>query len=351
MSATNKSDYQVAALAAGFTLGFGFLTCWEAIKHTQRNRNPLRSPYIYMIWGEIIANLILAVLAWLFLDGILPAKTPTFFFILLCWVFEIQLLMQIIINRIAIIAESQKTITRIRWATFAVISCINIAVFCIFIPAHTSPPASALVVKINSVWDRMSKFLIMAVDAVLNWYFLRTVNKRLLKQSGLTKYKPLVTFTAKLMILSILMDVMLIGLMWLPNQTVFIQFHPVTYIVKLNIEMSMASLILKLAQSRDADINFHSLSYSRHRTQNDEEGACNNRSVGLKSFNQAGAKSSEVSDSESDASRPGANEIHRKIDFKVTVEGGQQKSTGFERLDDEMTLTQYPGHPLPDAKY
>lgn len=69
----SKSDVQVAALAAGFTIGFGFLTVWEAIKQTYRNRNPLRSLYIFMVWGEIIANIILGILAWLFLDGTIPA--------------------------------------------------------------------------------------------------------------------------------------------------------------------------------------------------------------------------------------------------------------------------------------
>ena len=48
MTAT-KTDYQVASLAAGFSLGFGFLTAWEAIKQTRRNKSPLRSSYIYMI--------------------------------------------------------------------------------------------------------------------------------------------------------------------------------------------------------------------------------------------------------------------------------------------------------------
>lgn len=56
--------------------------------------------------------------------------------------FEIQLLMQIIINRIAIIAENRKTIRNLKWGTAVFITLINIAVFCIFIPAHTIPPAS-----------------------------------------------------------------------------------------------------------------------------------------------------------------------------------------------------------------
>jgi hypothetical protein len=66
----STSDIQVASLAAGFTLGFGFLTVWEAMKQTRRNRNPLRSSYIYMMWGEIVANLAIGILGWLFLGGV-----------------------------------------------------------------------------------------------------------------------------------------------------------------------------------------------------------------------------------------------------------------------------------------
>lgn len=61
-------DFQLAALAAGFTLGFGFLTVWEAIKQTRRNHSPLRSAYIYMVWGEILVNVCIGVIGWLFLN-------------------------------------------------------------------------------------------------------------------------------------------------------------------------------------------------------------------------------------------------------------------------------------------
>ncbi|UKZ78142.1 hypothetical protein TrVFT333_005876 [Trichoderma virens FT-333] len=87
-------------------------------------------------------------------------------------------------------------------------------------------PVSELYVRINEIWDRISKILILIVDAGLNYYFLRTVKKRLVVQHGLSKYAPLVSFNAKLMVVSILMDAMLIGLMSLPNQVVYIQFHP-----------------------------------------------------------------------------------------------------------------------------
>lgn len=71
-------------------------------------------------------------------------RIPVLFFFLFLWVFEIQLLMQIIVNRIAIIAEDRKTVFKLKWGTAAVITCINIAVFCIWIPAHTVPPVSEL---------------------------------------------------------------------------------------------------------------------------------------------------------------------------------------------------------------
>jgi hypothetical protein len=62
-------------------------------------------------------------------------------------------------------------------------------------------------VDINTYWDRTSKVIILIVDAGLNYYFLRTVKQRLVKYHGLTKYAPLVTFNAKLMAVSIAMDV------------------------------------------------------------------------------------------------------------------------------------------------
>jgi hypothetical protein len=62
-------------------------------------------------------------------------------------------------------------------------------------------------VDINTYWSRISRVLILLVDAGLNYYFLHTVRKGLVKYHGLTKYAPLVTFNACLMVVSIGMDV------------------------------------------------------------------------------------------------------------------------------------------------
>ncbi|KAF5679234.1 hypothetical protein FHETE_975 [Fusarium heterosporum] len=326
------SDYKVASMAAGFSIGFGFLTVWQAIKQTMRNRNPLRSAYIYMIWGEIAANLGLGILGYLFLDGAIKPGVPLFFFILLFWVFQIQLLMQIIINRISIIAESQKTIQKLKWGTAFAVTCINIAVFCIFIPAHVEPPVNETFVTLNKYWDRASKILICIIDAGLNWYFLRIVQERLVKESRLTKYQPLASFNAKLMIVSVAMDILLIGLMSLPNQTVFIQFHPVVYLVKLNIEMSMASLITQLARKKMTDELYPSLSYSatpKGQTNHDTEHGESNNAPGFgASFqmthkSKAASKSGDSLDELSDISDL-PNGIHRQIEVTIESEAGEQ---------------------------
>lgn len=62
-------DIQVSSISFGFTLGFGFLTAWEGVKQTRAARAPLRSAYIWMIWGEIIANAAIAIQGYLLLSG------------------------------------------------------------------------------------------------------------------------------------------------------------------------------------------------------------------------------------------------------------------------------------------
>ncbi|KAK9416991.1 hypothetical protein SUNI508_09230 [Seiridium unicorne] len=337
----SKTDYQVASLAAGFTLGFGFLTVWEALKQTRKNKNPLRSTYIYMLWGEIIANLTIAVIAWLFLDGVLSSTVPVLFFILLLWVFEVQLLMQIIINRIAIIHEDRKFISWMKWGSFLGILLIEILVFCIWIPAHMDPPPNQLQVDP----PRFLKVTPLMMDIQIRQ------NQRLL---GL-KYKPLISFNAKLMVVSILMDAMLIGLMSLPNQVVYIQFHPVAYMVKLNIEMSMATLITRLARHGSNDVHMNTLSESDRRRQygTDENATAPARDVGLKSFTR-----SKIRHDPDDVDPAHGGGIQRTYDVNVTV---QQSNPGesvhkgrtvmFDKMgEDELGLTSHAGHPRGSVK-
>ncbi|KAB8076272.1 hypothetical protein BDV29DRAFT_189607 [Aspergillus leporis] len=190
---TSANDFKLVGLAAGFTLGFGFLTVWNAIKQTAAIEKAYKSFYV-----------ILVVLGWLVLEGVIPRIAPVLTVLLFCWVIEIQCLI-------------------IKWVITTLITSINIAVFCIWIPAHMNPPVNNTFVQINRYWDPISKGLICVVNIFLNMWFLRVIRA------------------------------LLIGLMILPNTMVYIQYHPVTYMVKLNIEIKLASLIHKLA--KDSNIS------------------------------------------------------------------------------------------------
>lgn len=73
------ADLQIASLAWGFTIGFGFLATWTAIGqtadvHRRYGYSKLNSPYIWMIWLEILAYLIFSIICWLHLNHIIPPR-------------------------------------------------------------------------------------------------------------------------------------------------------------------------------------------------------------------------------------------------------------------------------------
>lgn len=109
--------------------------------------------------------------------------------------------------------------------------------------------------QINNIWDRCEKIIFLLVDGTLNWYFIKTVREKLINQ-GLTKYNRLVRFNQWIIGLSLAMDCLIIGMMSLQNSFVYMQFHPLAYIVKLNIEMSMAELIAKISSSSNNASHF-----------------------------------------------------------------------------------------------
>jgi hypothetical protein len=144
---------------------------------------------------------------------------------------------------------------------------------------------------------------------------------------------------------------MLIGLMSLPNQVVYIQFHPVAYMVKLNIEMSMAKLITRLAKGENADDYYPSMSHSgNHQSNNQRTNDApwtqgNNVQLTHRSRVVAGDSDEDLSGTA--ARHNGGPGIHRRTEFEVTVETKPQKNPfreGTESLD-ELPLTSNTGHP------
>ncbi|KAL5379767.1 hypothetical protein DPSP01_008238 [Paraphaeosphaeria sporulosa] len=199
-----------------------------------------------MIWLEMAASFIMGLMCFLY---VMKCLRPSFYFfctILTCWCIQVQLLLQIIINRIRLIVPDRRRSKMIMIATAAVVTGINISVFNIWIPARMQ--INHTYIFVNEIWDRIEKVLYLGIDAALNWYFLRVVKANLIN-NGLQKYNKLLRFNQRIIMLSLLMDVMIIAAMSIPNSFIYIQFHPLAYLVKLNIEMTMANLIKRIAVS------------------------------------------------------------------------------------------------------
>ncbi|CAG9982225.1 unnamed protein product [Clonostachys byssicola] len=246
-----QQDLIIASLAWGFTLGIGWLASWTAIVQTasvvrRRGWRGVANPYVIMIWGEIAVCLAFGIICFMYLLGAIPPSFAFYFCILTTWALQVQFLLQIIINRCAILWRDKVKINRLKWGVAALITTINITVYCIWIPARLQ--ISDEYVHINEYWDRTEKIIYLLVDGCLNILFIRIVKKNLV-DNGLQKYNNLVRFNMLIIGFSLSMDILIISMMSLRNTFVYMQFHPLAYIVKLNIEMSMATLIAKIAKS------------------------------------------------------------------------------------------------------
>ncbi|RGP76019.1 hypothetical protein FLONG3_5410 [Fusarium longipes] len=154
--------------------------------------------------------------------------------------------MQIIVNRIALLHVSPTIVRRLKWGIFGILAAINVSVFCIWIPARLQ--ISQTYIHINDVWDRIEKGIFAAIDLALNFYFVYLVRSSLISY-GLKKYVVLYRFNLIMVIISISMDILIIGSMSLRNTFLYVEFHPLAYLVKLHIELSMAELIAKIVKA------------------------------------------------------------------------------------------------------
>ncbi|RYO56999.1 hypothetical protein AA0113_g8313 [Alternaria arborescens] len=241
-----ESDIIIASVVWALTLINVIIALWLIQKQTRGSRSPLKSVYIWMIWLELTVSFVMGLESFLHLLKYIRPSFAFYFTILFWWCIQVQLLLQIIINRIRVIVPDRKRSRWIMITTAVFVTAINISVFNIWIPARLQINSTYHLV--NEYWDRIEKGLYLLVDAALNWYFLKTVKENLIN-NGLTKYNKLVRFNQQIVMLSLLMDVMIIAAMSIPNSFVYIQFHPLAYLVKLNIEMTMANLIKRIAIS------------------------------------------------------------------------------------------------------
>ncbi|KAH8755423.1 hypothetical protein F5883DRAFT_504700 [Diaporthe sp. PMI_573] len=243
--APDLNDLLIATIIWGFSIGCGLFSAFKAIRQSKSSweRSHRIRPYVVMIWAEWLSSMTMGVLAWVFLRGFLKPSFQLFFILVCTWV--IQVLMQIIINRISLLMMHRSRAERLKWTVAAILGLINISVFCIWIPAHLQ--ISQEFIKINDIWDRIEKVIFLFIDAGLNFYFIYLIRAKLIA-NGLSKYMPLFRFNLLIVGVSMALDITLIGVMSLPNGFVYVQFHPLVYLLKLHIEMNIADLIVKVVK-------------------------------------------------------------------------------------------------------
>ncbi|EKJ72959.1 hypothetical protein FPSE_06855 [Fusarium pseudograminearum CS3096] len=244
----NEVDMNTASIfwgfslcAAVFTLAKGTQQSWRAWKRRHR-----ATAYVGMIWVVWLSSMVLGCLAWGFQRQYIAPSFGFYFSVALFWALQVQFLLQIIINRIGLLMVSKARAIRLKWTVFLIILLVNISVFVIWMPARLQ--INDRWIRLNSIWDRCEKVIFAVVDGALNGYFIYLVRSRLI-ENGLTKYIPLYRMNLGLIGLSLSLDIVLVGLMSLPSSLVYLSFHPVAYLLKLQIEMKMAELITKIVRS------------------------------------------------------------------------------------------------------
>ncbi|KAG7138986.1 hypothetical protein HYQ45_004032 [Verticillium longisporum] len=211
----NRDEENIASIFWGFTLGLGVWTGTKAIQQTMATLNKIHrvNAYIALIWAEWISCMIIGIISWIFLRGWFGPSFEFFFFVLVLWSIQPT---QLVSNGI-----------------------------------------SEGIIHANNIWDRIEKAIFLIIDLGLNLAFIYLVRSRLIA-FGLTKYTVLFRFNLAMICISMSLDIMIIGLMSLPNTFIYAQFHPLAYLAKLHIEMNMAQLIAKVVKASHEINSFES---------------------------------------------------------------------------------------------
>ncbi|KAI0009650.1 hypothetical protein F4779DRAFT_627681 [Xylariaceae sp. FL0662B] len=241
-------DSNLGSVFWGMTWATAVFSSLKAAQQTRRTWKGVHriTAYIAMVWGEVIACVIMSIVLLLSRLTIMPTNFWLFFIIVFIWCFQVQFLIQILANRVGLLICVPSRVTRLKRTVFGVILVINISVFIIWIPSRLQISYSWILA--DRIWDRTQKVIFLIIDASLNGVFIYIMRTQLI-ENGLTKYKPLFRFNTCIIFFSISLDVVQIGLMSASWTLIYVQFQCLAYLTKLNIEMSMADMIRRVAHA------------------------------------------------------------------------------------------------------
>ncbi|KAK1227538.1 hypothetical protein PQX77_009445 [Marasmius sp. AFHP31] len=260
-----RGDIVLGSITFGFFFGFLVHVAWTAVLETRRAGRI--TAYVIMIWLEILGDIGFAITSWCYLYKVFPPGMGVFLTIIVCWIIQVQCLMLIIVNRLCILLATDRERMMLKAGVAGLVTLISVSTACIWIPAQLQ--INHDYIALNHWWDKFEKGIYLCLDLFLNIMFIVMVKKRLINHR-LTKYTRVMKFNEYIIFVSIGMDILLMGMTTLKNPFVYCQFHPVVYIVKLAIEMSMSRLLIKVARSTginvyDEERHFSSGTVSRSR--------------------------------------------------------------------------------------
>ncbi|KAK7953229.1 hypothetical protein PG996_014125 [Apiospora saccharicola] len=207
--------------------------------------------YLAMVWAEWLVSVAFGIMSWFYLNPRLVVRGNfwVFFGFLCLWTVQMQCILQILVNRVALLmltGSDRRCAARLRWGIAAFVGLINISCFIVWIPARLQ--ISDRWIEANRVWDRTEKALFAVADIALNIMFVYLVRTKLIA-NGLHKYRRLFWTNCVAVFFSLSLDIVLIGVMSLPDDAVYLQFHPLVYLLKLHIEMNLAELLAKIVRA------------------------------------------------------------------------------------------------------
>ncbi|KAF5255374.1 hypothetical protein FOXYS1_14220, partial [Fusarium oxysporum] len=190
-------DMNTASIFWGFSLGVAVFSVAKASEQSWRAWKRCRrvTSYVAMIWAVWFSSMVLGCLAWGFQRQYIDPSFGFYFSVALFWAIQVQFLLQIILNRLGLLMVVPGRATRLKWIVFAIILAVNISVFIIWMPARLQ--INDQWIWLNNIWDRCC--------------------------AG-----------------------------WSHVFANYLSFHPVCYLLKLQIEMKMAELITKIVRSSGA---------------------------------------------------------------------------------------------------
>ncbi|KAI5846474.1 hypothetical protein DFP73DRAFT_545988 [Morchella snyderi] len=245
--ALTNLERELTLVAWGILIGFGYLTGWKAYKQTSTISREKRytSSYFWWVWMDYVSIMLFGVLAWILNQGHIRPQLWLYIPLVALWSIQAQALLQININRIELIAVDKAFNNRVRIGCLVIIAVFIVGTFSVWIPGRLG--ISAKITQISKIYIEVQGSLIILLDIALNTYFIRTVKATLI-DPGLDKYKPLVSHNLMLVYATITVETIALGLMWLPaSPFVWLQYGTLAWMGKLNVELSMADLIMKLA--------------------------------------------------------------------------------------------------------